>query len=77
MNRGRIKWDDIKTIDVPLRDDNDSSSLHAAVEALEALWEARKQFAGISSARLGQLVEDLKLDGDAARIRWLAYKPPE
>ena len=77
MNRGRIKWDDIKTIDVPLRDDNDSSSLHAAVEALEALWEARKQFAGISSAQLGQLVEDLKLDGDAARIRWLAYKPPE
>ena len=77
MNRGRIKWDDMRTIDVPLRGSEDHASLHATVKSLEALWEARKLFADRSSAQLGQIVEGLKLDGDAARIRWLAYKPPE
>ena len=77
MNRGRLKWDDMRTIDVPLRDSKDSATLHATVKSLEALWAARKHLADMSSAQLGQLVEGLKLDGDAARIRWLAYKPPE
>ena len=77
MNRGRLKWDDMRTIDVPLRDSEDSARLHATVKSLEALWEARKLCADMSSDQLGQLVESLKLDGEAARLRWLAYKPPE
>ena len=77
MNRGRLKWEDMRTIDVPLRDAQDFSELHEEVQALETLWTHQKSFADMSSNRFGRLVEDLKLDGDAARIRWLAYKPPE
>ena len=77
MNRGRLRWENMRTIEVPLRDSGDRASLRAAVGALEALWESKKRFRDMSSERLGKLVDNLKLDGEAARIRWLAYKPPE
>lgn len=77
MNRGRLRWEDMQRIDVPKRDSRDAASLNAAVKALEYLWKAHKTFRDIAADRLGHLVKELRLEGADARIRWLAYKPPE
>ena len=77
MNRGRIKWQDMRQILVPIRDSHDTPKLKAAVQALETLWESRRKLLSISADRLGRLVDDLNLESSEARIRWLAYKPPE
>jgi type I restriction enzyme M protein len=77
MNRGRIKWQDMRKILIPVRDSHDDAKLNAAVNALESLWEARRKLLGISADRLGQLVDSMNLESAEARLRWLAYKPPE
>jgi hypothetical protein len=77
MNRGRMRWGDIRKIDVPIHNEQDTAGLEEAVATLEALWEAKKLFSSMSTERLGHLIADLKLEGKDSRIRWLAYKPPE
>jgi type I restriction enzyme M protein len=72
MNRGRLRWGDMKTIQVPVRDKTNN-----AVAAVKAQWAARSEFLKMRQSYIGGLADTLKLDGEDSRLRWLAYKPPE
>jgi hypothetical protein len=76
MNRGRLRWEDMREIEVPLRNKK-SNSASAAVTAVKAQWAAHAALATAQGGYINRLAEDLKLDGADARLRWLAYKPPE
>jgi hypothetical protein len=76
MNRGRLRWDDMKTIQVPIRDQNDNSA-GGAVAAVKALWAAHANLEQMRGAYIDGLSKTLKLEGADSRLRWLAYKPPE
>jgi Fe-S-cluster formation regulator IscX/YfhJ len=76
MNRGRLRWEDMKKIQVPLRG-MDDDKVKAAVKTLEAFWAAYDKMKEVSRSSMGKLSNDLKLEGEDSRLRWLAYKPPE
>ncbi len=76
MNRGRLRWDDMRLIEMPVRDPSDPR-VNAAVTALEAEWQAKANLMKVEGEYLKRLGSDLCLDGDDSRLRWLAYKPPE
>jgi type I restriction enzyme M protein len=76
MNRGRIRWEDMQKIEVPVRDPSDSRVI-SAVKALEKEWAAHAELAAVRGKYLELLAGDLRLDGGDSRLRWLAYKPPE
>jgi len=76
MNRGRLRWDDMKEIEVPLRDPRNNSAA-AAVAAVKAQWAAHAALVSAQVGYIDKLAKDLKLDGADSRLRWLAYKPPE
>lgn len=76
MNRGRLRWDDMRLIEMPVRDPSDTS-VNAAVTALEAEWKSRSDLMKVKGGYLKRLGTELHLDGEDSRLRWLAYKPPE
>jgi type I restriction enzyme M protein len=76
MNRGRLRWGDMKTIQVPVRDKT-NNAVAAAVAAVKAQWAAHSEFLKMRQYYIGGLADVLKLDGEDSRLRWLAYKPPE
>jgi hypothetical protein len=76
MNRGRIRWEDMRHIEVPIRSANDEGA-KAAVKALEAEWKAYGRLVAERAKFLHRVTGRFKLEGDASRLRWLAYKPPE
>jgi hypothetical protein len=76
MNRGRLRWGDMKTIKVPARDPK-NNAVAAAVTAVKAQWAAHADLIKMRDSYIGSVASDLKLDGDDSRLRWLAYKPPE
>ncbi len=76
MNRGRLRWEDMQRIEVPLRDPNDASATSAA-EAVRGQWAAHAKVVDRQRGYIIALAESLKLDGPDSRLRWLAYKPPE
>ncbi|MEA2832731.1 MAG: type restriction enzyme protein [Methylobacteriaceae bacterium] len=76
MNRGRIRWDNIASVKVPkYREGN--TDIEQVVIDLEKFWAARSTFEKSRAAHVKHLVSDLDVDGDDARRRWLAFKPPE
>jgi hypothetical protein len=76
MNRGRLRWGDMKTIKVPLRDLK-NNAVAAAVMAVKGQWNAHADLIKMRDTYIGGVASALKLDGDDSRLRWLAYKPPE
>jgi type I restriction enzyme M protein len=76
MNRGRLRWEEMKQIAVPLRDVSDKSIVDA-VDALKAQWAAHSVVATSLVGYISKVAKNLKLDGEDSRLRWLAYKPPE
>jgi len=60
MNRGRIRWDDLQHVLVPLRDPKDSS-INPAVAALEAAWKAHAKLVESRNAYLGNIAEKMAL----------------
>ncbi|HZS27529.1 MAG TPA: N-6 DNA methylase [Candidatus Angelobacter sp.] len=76
MNRGRLRWAEMRQIVVPLRDTSDKT-VTDAVDALKAQWAAHSNVAASLVGYISKLAKNLKLDGEDSRLRWLAYKPPE
>jgi len=76
MNRGRLRWEDMQRIEVPLRDKG-SKSAATAVAAVKNQWAAHAKLVAMQGGYIRTLAADLKLDGEDSRLRWLAYKPPE
>jgi type I restriction enzyme M protein len=76
MNRGRLRWEDMQTIQVPIRDKTNNAA-SAAVTAVKAQWAAHAELLKQRKSYIGGLASALKLDGADSRLRWLAYKPPE
>jgi hypothetical protein len=76
MNRGRLKWQDMGTIEVPAYDKK-VTSVGKSATLLEDVWLAHDRFQALSSERLKGLSAKMKLEGADSRLRWLANKPPE
>ncbi|WP_322015286.1 N-6 DNA methylase [Paraburkholderia sp. J12] len=76
MNRGRIQWDVISQIEVPLYD-SDLASTKALVGELEAYWKTFQQLTKSRDSHYVELNRSLGIDDKVALRRWLAYKPPE
>lgn len=76
MNRGRIRWEDMRNIHVPTCAKN-AQHITTAVSALKALWRAHCDVQNNARELFNRMAARLKLDGPDARLRWLAYKPPE
>ncbi len=76
MNRGRIRWETISTVRVPAYTEADPH-IKEVVVALEEFWAAHAKFANGLASHVSQVVTALDVDGEDARLRWLAYKPPE
>jgi type I restriction enzyme M protein len=76
MNRGRIKWDNIKNVEVP-KYVKGHAEIEQLVRDLEDLWEAYKKFYKSKEAHINRVVDELEVNGEDAHQRWLAYKPPE
>jgi hypothetical protein len=76
MGRGRLRWEDLRDIEVPLRELSDKR-IDDAVTAMETLWDAEVSLRDVTAKKFGELAKDLRLDGEDSRVRWLAYKPPE
>ena len=76
MNRGRIKWDVIKDINVPLCDTADKN-LIALTKEMVTYWKATKKYMLNNKKHAQKLVDVYNVDGQDSGERWLGFKPPE
>ncbi len=76
MNRGRIKWENMRNVEVPVYNKS-INDLSNNVIALEGLWDSYRKYQDYKIEQTEKLATDLDLEGDDARSRWLAFKPPE
>lgn len=79
LNRGRIRWSEMASIEVPEYDPNMNSlsGLSGVAKAMSDLWSAQEQFSvGLADAS-ANISKIFALEDDSARERWLSYKPPE
>lgn len=76
MNRGRLRWEDMQQIEVPIRNERDENAT-AAVAAVKEQWNAHAELVSKQGGYITALAADLKLDGADSRLRWLGNKPPE
>ncbi|HHY0323230.1 TPA: restriction endonuclease subunit M [Vibrio cholerae] len=75
MNRGRIKWDIIKTVLVPIYDDNEE--IKKLTEEIESFWVAFANFTNSKKVHVERVAKELEVSGDDSFNRWLSFKPPE
>ena len=76
MNRGRIKWDNIKNVEVP-KYVTGNTEIEQLVRDLEYLWDAYKKFYASKDAHVSRIADELDVNSEDAQHRWLSYKPPE
>ncbi len=76
MNRGRIKWKTLSTLEVP-KYEKTHDDMSEAVKALNELWSSYVKYFDEKGKAIGTVVSKLQLEDKQARKRWLAYKPPE
>jgi type I restriction enzyme M protein len=76
LNRGRIKWNDMSKISVPVYDE-DKYNTKNLVNLLSKLWETYENYTNSDRTQFGQISSELKLEDEKSRKRWLAFKPPE
>ena len=76
MNRGRIKWDIIKGILVPLCKKDDTKLVKLSKEII-SYWRATEKYMSNRKKHAQELVDLYGIDGDASNERWLGFKPPE
>lgn len=76
MNRGRIKWQTMSDVDVPVYNP-EIHSVQDNVHALEAMWQAYENYYNFKKSQENILGIELELEGLDAKKRWLAVKPPE
>lgn len=76
MNRGRIKWDIIKGILVPLCKKDDTKLVKLSKEII-SYWKATEKYMSNRKKHAQELVDLYGIDGYASNERWLGFKPPE
>jgi hypothetical protein len=76
MNRGRVKWNDVANVEVPEYSVRDKD-IEQITLRLQEFWEAYKEFSNSKRNHMQAVVEKLDVDGEDAKLRWLAFKPPE
>ena len=76
MNRGRIKWSDVSSIEVPEYNGNVYKKELRPVD-FEDFWKAYSRITEIRGSQKAMLADRLKLEDEEAELRWLAHKPPE
>lgn len=76
MNRGRIKWDIISNVAVPMCDSNDKN-LQALTKEMVEYWDATQKYMTNRIVHSQELVDIYDVDGEEACERWLGFKPPE
>ena len=76
LNRGRIRWADMRSIAVP-RYDPSVSDVSGVSSAMVDMWKAQEAFETGLSVASDNISGLFGLDDESARQRWLSYKPPE
>lgn len=76
MNRGRIKWDIMKNIEIPIYNSN-VHNMKDAVISIENYWDKYSNYRKIKNEKLSNIIIEMKLEDEEATKRWLANKPPE
>ena len=75
MNRGRIKWDIIQTVLVPVYESN--IEIKKLTREIEAFWKAYAKFTKSKNVHIMHVSNELDVAGKASIERWLSFKPPE
>ncbi|WP_337085488.1 restriction endonuclease subunit M [Elizabethkingia anophelis] len=75
MNRGRIKWDVIKTVKVPVY--KEKKEITQLTKEMEAFWNAYESFFNNKQKHMAKVSNELDINGKESEYRWLSFKPPE
>ena len=75
MNRGRIKWDIIKNVVVPVYDKSDKVKMLA--KEIDRFWKSQGLFRKVKDSLSSDISHTYRLDSEDSLKRWLAYKSPE
>ena len=75
MNRGRIKWDNIKNVEVPVY--KAKKEIKLLTKEMELFWNAYKQFFDKKQKHIDKVSNELDVNGKESEYRWLSFKPPE
>lgn len=75
MNRGRIKWDIIKEVQVPLYAKN--KEIDNLTKDIESFWNAFSRFSSNRKMHVDAVSKELEVEGKDSFERWLSFKPPE
>lgn len=75
MNRGRIKWDIIQEVKVPVYEKN--AEITKLTAEIEEFWAAYAKFTRSKNIHIDRVSAELKVAGDDSLDRWLSFKPPE
>lgn len=76
MNRGRISWDDVANVEVPVYVKG-NKEIQQLVRELEEYWKAHKIFIESKNRHMEKIGIDFAVSGEDAHERWLKFKPPE
>jgi len=76
MNRGRIKWNTVSSVEVPKYKSGDKE-IEALVKEMEDFWTSFHKFTSSKNAHTKAVTDKLKVDEDDSKKRWLSFKPPE
>ena len=75
MNRGRIKWDIIKNVEVPVYDGSDK--VRKLTAEIDKFWKSQGLFRKVKASLADDISQTYKLNDEDSLKRWLAYKSPE
>ncbi len=75
MNRGRIKWNIIKSVLVPEYTKNEK--IVTLTSEIEKFWNARSIYMSSKDSLVKKVSKELDVAGDDSFERWLSFKPPE
>ena len=75
MNRGRIKWEIIKTVLVPIYEDNEEI-IKLTAEIIN-FWDSYSKYLQSKEKHVKKVSNELDISGKDSYIRWLSFKPPE
>jgi hypothetical protein len=76
MNRGRIKWDIIAEVTVPVCD-RDNKELLLLVNETERFWKFYEKYIGSKAKHEAVISSKYEVTGEDAHMRWLGFKPPD
>ncbi len=75
MNRGRIKWDIIQDVLVPVYERN--AEITKLTKEIEEFWTAYEKFTTSKNIHIERVSAELDVAGNDSLDRWLSFKPPE